>query len=375
MSQHPLPPADEGQEALTILWHWAPLVVVIGVVIGGLWLADRVLLRGRSLSLDRRVPRQIAMLVMSVFGVVMVVLAAPSEAHGGLSESTRGSLLSLIGLGVTAVLTLSSTTLAANAMAGLMLRATARFRGGDWVRVGDHFGRVTERGLFHTEIQTEDKDLMSLPNLYLATKPVRIVQSAGTIVSAEVSIGYDARHDVVERLLLKAAASTGLIEPFVWLTDLKDHAVVYRVAGTLEEVKGLISVRSRLRAQVLDTLHAEGLEVASPALMIQRRGELGDVAVPAEPRRGGEAHRSPAHDGDVEARLFDKAEEAAKQSDLDEEIEKLKSRAEEIRGKLKDAEDGATDALRAEEEEIAARLESLRAERETEGEVGPDSDG
>ena len=43
-----------------------------------------------------------------------------------------------------------------NVMAGLMLRAVRNFRTGDFVRVEKHFGRVTERGLLHTEIQTED---------------------------------------------------------------------------------------------------------------------------------------------------------------------------------------------------------------------------
>jgi len=37
--------------------------------------------------------------------------------------------------------------------------------------VGDYFGRVTERGLFHVEIQTEDRDLATLPNMFLVSQP------------------------------------------------------------------------------------------------------------------------------------------------------------------------------------------------------------
>ena len=44
------------------------------------------------------------------------------------------------------------------------------------------FGRVTERGLFHTEIQTEDRDLVTLPNLYLVTNPVKVVRTFLTVL-------------------------------------------------------------------------------------------------------------------------------------------------------------------------------------------------
>lgn len=92
--------------------------------------------------------------------MVLVIIALP------VASELRGQLLSLFGLAITALLTLSGTTFVSNAMAGLMLRSLANFRAGDFLRVEGHFGRVTERGLLHTEIQTEDRDLVTLPNLY-----------------------------------------------------------------------------------------------------------------------------------------------------------------------------------------------------------------
>ena len=341
--------ADPGS-IFGLFLSWLPFVVVVAVAIGGLRLADYVMLRRQKLSLDQRLPRQITMLVLTVLGIVAVILALPGDS---VSDSTRGDLLSLIGLGVTALITLSSTTLAANAMSGLMLRATAPFRGGDWVRVGDHFGRVTQRGLFHTEIQTEDRDLMSLPNLYLATNPVRIVHEKGTIVSTEVSLGYDMAHDRATELFKKAAISAGLTDPFVWIIELKDHAVVYRVAGLLEDVKGLITVRSRLRACVLDTLHAEGVEIASPGLMIQRRGELSDIAIPAVVRR---IMRPTTHEETVEEKLFDKAEEAAKRGQLEDEKKAVEDRLDDIKDLLKKPDEGTdVGALELEQAELEAR--------------------
>ena len=81
-----------------------------------------------------------------------------------MTDSTRGQIITLMGLVITGVIALSSTSFVANIMAGLMLQVVKSFKPGDFVRVGEYFGRVTERGLFHVEIQTEDRDLTTLPN-------------------------------------------------------------------------------------------------------------------------------------------------------------------------------------------------------------------
>ena len=310
-------------------WTWVVFAIVVVGSLGALKLADWVMLKRPKLTLEQRLPRQILMIALTVVVLIVIVLAVPADAKGGISDGTRGQLISLIGIAVAAVITLSSTTLAANAMAGIMLRATAPFRGGDWVRVGEYFGRVTERGLFHTEIQTEDRDLMSVPNLFLATTPMKIVQKAGTIITAEVSLGYSVRHDEAERILISAAREAGLNEPFVWVIDLLDHVVVYRVAGLLEDVSGLMSKRSRLRENMLDALHDAGVEIASPSLVNQRRGDRGDVEMP-EGRRSQWLARQKAMEEPVEARVFDKAEEVAKRTELEERRDEITARLDEL---------------------------------------------
>ena len=141
-----------------------------------LGVAHWLLIARTKLAPDALFGRQIVMLVLTGIAVVWVLLVVP------VNDTTRGQLLSLFGLLLTAVITLSSTTFIANAMAGLMLRAVRNFRLGDFLRVGEQFGRVTERGLFHTEIQTEDRDLATLQNLYLVTNPVKVVHASGTVV-------------------------------------------------------------------------------------------------------------------------------------------------------------------------------------------------
>ena len=138
---------------------------------------------------NNRLYRQFAQLVLVLLALVVLMLALPLEVE------TRGQLLGLFGLVITAIIALSSTTFVSNAMAGLTLKIIGPFRTGDFIQVGEHFGRVRMKTLLHTEIQSEDRDTVTLPNLYVITNPVKVVDQSGTLVSAEVSIGYEVHRE------------------------------------------------------------------------------------------------------------------------------------------------------------------------------------
>jgi len=156
-------------ESIRGLWDYLPLLttaVVVGLVLGvGHWWKS---VRERREGAGTASGPQIVLLALTAVGIVALVVALP------VAEAVRTQLLALLGLVFTAVVAFASTTFAANVMAGLMLRAVRNFTPGDWIRVGGFFGRVTERGLFHVEIQTEDRDLATLPNYFIATNPVTV---------------------------------------------------------------------------------------------------------------------------------------------------------------------------------------------------------
>lgn len=290
-----------------------PLLATLAAMALGLWFANWLLLRRTSLTTESRLPGQVTMLVLTAVALIAVILALP------VSESTRGDLLSLLGLVLTGVIALSSTTFVANAMAGLMLRAVKSFHHGDFIRAGEYFGRVTERGLFHTEIQSEARDLITLPNLFLASNPVTVVRSSGTIVSCDLSLGYDVPHYEVEPLLKEAAQAAGLQEPFLQILMLGDFSVNYRISGYYPQVKQLLTMRTRLRKEVLDKLHGAGIEIVSPAFMNQRQFRDGEkfMAPPKLSEEGVAAPQAP------EALIFDKADRAEKIQNLENEVQSL----------------------------------------------------
>lgn len=254
---------------------YLPLIIITTVVlvtlrlIQWLWLGQKV-----NAFSDRKVIPQVLMLVFSIIGVILIVLSLP------ISDTLRAQMLSLMGLVLTGVMALSSTTFVANAFAGSMLRLTRSFRVGDYIKIHDQGGRVTERGIFHTEIQTEDRDLTTFPNLYLVTNPVTVVRSSGTIVSSTVSLGYDLDHTHVEELLIEAAKAIDLQDPYVHVLDLGDFSVTYKVSGFLEDIKTILTTRSRLKKSMLDALHGANVEIVSPTFMNQRPQAEGVVFIP-----------------------------------------------------------------------------------------------
>ncbi|SHJ61215.1 Small-conductance mechanosensitive channel [Malonomonas rubra DSM 5091] len=294
-----------------------PLVVVAllaGILIALNWGLGRLIQRHPEKSFQK----QLFMLIITLLMVVIAVVLLP------ISDNLRGQILSLLGILLSATIALSATTFLGNAMAGIMLRNVRSFKIGDFVYIEKYFGRVSGRGLFHLEIQTEDRDLLTLPNLYVTNNPVKVTRESGTIVSTEVSLGYDVPRGRVEEVLLQAAKAAGLEEPFVYLVRLGDFSVVYQVKGLLTDVKLLLSARSRLNGEVLDALHCAGVEIVSPNFMNTRNVESASF-IPKVLVEGTDA-RVESKPEDI---IFDKAEQA-------ETLEEQKDALVEIESRLQD---------------------------------------
>jgi len=231
--------------------------------------------------------------------------------------------------------------------------------------VGDHFGRISNMDLLHVEIQTEDRDLTTLPNLYLVTNPVRVLRSSGTFLHVNVSLGYEVPRQKVEEALMRAAEFTGLEKPFVQIRELGDFSVSYQVSGLLTDIEQLIGMRRKLRASTLDELHAAGIEIVSPNYMNTRSLGAGARAVPvggAEEAAGNAAGRSNP-DPDPDSVVFDKALEAESLDKLKKEYTEFSQELIGVEQTLKEAGPGdERQPLNLQKKKLEARL--LRTDKE-----------
>lgn len=331
-----------------LLRDWLPVLItfLIGILI--LTAAYRVLIKRAPPTSSTLVTRQLLMASLTGILIIVVILEMP------IGDAPRGQLMSLLGILVTAAVALSSTTLLGNAMAGLMLRAIRNFKPGDFIIVDGHRGRVSELGLLRTEIQTERRNLTTLPNIYLVNNPVTVVRSSGTFIAATVSLGYDVPREKVEKCLVGAAESAGLTDPFVFVLELGDFSITYQAAGFLEEVKYLISAESRLRECMLDALHRTGIEIVSPTFMNQRRLEREQIFIPEVTREAPSA----VDESRPEERMFDKAEIAESEAKAEEQLKEVRDEIE----KLKKSEDAAGEATTTRLRELESRHSELEAE-------------
>jgi small-conductance mechanosensitive channel len=231
----------------------------------------------RSLSSEERFPRQLLMLGLTLLTMVILIVVAP------LSEATRNQILALLSIAVSGVIAFSSTSFITNFMAAVVLRVTQPFKTGDFVTIDGLFGKVVARGLLDTEIQTETRELIAIPNANFTSRPVIVTRRSGIIVNSSVSLSYEISHTTVEPLLLAAAANSGLEDPYVHIIELNDFAVNYRVAGLLDDVERILTIRSELNRQILDVLHSAGLEIVSPKVtrLISQEPETRLIPEPA----------------------------------------------------------------------------------------------
>ncbi|MFP4114126.1 MAG: mechanosensitive ion channel domain-containing protein [Spirochaetota bacterium] len=334
---------------------WLGSIVVV-VATGIVLVLARVILAhagkdGRSLPYQR----QIASTLIVLAGVFGFVVLLPIEAD------VRGQILSLLGVLISAVIALSSTSIVGNAMAGIMMRLSRSYRPGDFIEVGETLGRVTDQGLLHTQVQLITRDIVALPNLYLSQRPVHVTRSSGTFVSVDVSLGYDIPTSDAEEALRDAVTKAGLEEPYVLVQKLLDHAIRYRVFGLLSDTKELLSARSRLRRGIVTTLHGSGIQIVSPGFVNRVEYPTDHRFVPE--RTGAEKtadEERAASEESVEAVAFDKAEEAESIEKLRALQEKLRHRREELGSEAKEADDkDRRRELDEKREEVERRIERV----------------
>ncbi|MBI9096429.1 MAG: mechanosensitive ion channel [Sphaerochaeta sp.] len=336
-----------------ILSYLTTFIVVVGTVI--LMILVRFFFRN-TVESSKKWPYQRQLLTA---GIVLLGLFL-SIGFLPLDQLVKNQILSVLGILLSAVIALSSTTLVGNAMAGIMLRMMHEFRGGDFIEVDDLIGRVTDFSIFHTEIQQVNRDVVSIPNLLLMQKAVKVTRRDGTFINLAVSLGYTVDHIQAEEALKGAALSCKLSDPFVFIEEFLDHAVRYRLYGLLEEPMERLSKTSELHKVVLQTLHEKGIEIASPRLTDRREFEKAEQYIPKTSKH---SKTPPKKEPVVEEKVFDKADEAQSLEDLRQVYEKLTKKQE----AMKNGDDKAQKAnLGKEIKEVTQEIAQLEEQKKEE---------
>ncbi|WP_291585186.1 mechanosensitive ion channel family protein [Bacteroides sp.] len=178
------------------------------------------------------------------------------------------------------IVSLGSSTVIGNIIAGLVITYMRPFKLGDRIKLNDTTGNVIEKTPLVTRIRTPKNELVTIPNSFImSSHTVNYSASArtyGLIIHVEVSIGYDVPWRKVHSLLLKAAQATqGVMadpEPFVLETELQDWYPVYQINAYIKEADQLAQIYSNLYQSIQDVFAEADIEIMSPHYMAVRDG-------------------------------------------------------------------------------------------------------
>jgi small-conductance mechanosensitive channel len=206
-------------------------------------------------------------IINALLWLFAVVVAYPYLPGSG-SDVFKGVTV-FVGL----MLSLGSSGLVNQAMSGLVLMYSRALKPGDYVRIDDIEGTVTELGLLSTKIRTNKREEMTLPNAFLvgtATKNYSrlAADGGGVILYTSVTIGYDTPWRQVHALLIAAAARTeGLRHeppPFIRQTGLSDFYAEYQLNAYLDQPDQRVAVLSDLHGHIQDCFNEHGVQIMSP---------------------------------------------------------------------------------------------------------------
>ena len=178
------------------------------------------------------------------------------------------------------IISLGSSTVIGNVIAGLVITYMRPFKLGDRIQLNDTTGNVIEKTPLVTRIKTPKNEVVTIPNSFImSSHTVNYSASAreyGLIIHSEVTIGYDAPWRQVHQLLMEAALNNpGVIDdprPFVLETSLSDWYPVYQINAYIREADKLAQIYSDLHQNIQDRFNEAGVEIMSPHYMAMRDG-------------------------------------------------------------------------------------------------------
>lgn len=207
--------------------------------------------------------RRIVSVVVWGLGIAIAYPYLP----GSSSDAFKG--LSILA-GV--MVTLGSSGLVTQAMSGLVVIYSRALRKGDFVEINGVQGVVTEVASLAIKILSVRNEEITIPNSVLVSSPIhnysKLASTHGTLLTAKVTIGYDAPWRQVHAMLEEAARRTPRVHrdptPYVYQRALSDFYVEYELFVGIENASERVPIQSALHASIQDVFNEHAVQIMSP---------------------------------------------------------------------------------------------------------------
>lgn len=205
---------------------------------------------------------------------LMIVMIWP------LLPSSDSQIFQGVSVFIGIVVSLGSTSIVGNLMAGLVMTYMRPFRIGDYIKVDNTVGEVIEKTVLVTRIRTRKNEVITIQNSSLMGSQTSnftvAARNYGIIVHTKVTIGYDEPWQKIKDIMESAALATpGILQkpqPFMMITALDDFYVEYEINAYTDDAVRLSAIYSELHINLLRRFFEEGVEIMSPHIYARRDG-------------------------------------------------------------------------------------------------------
>jgi small-conductance mechanosensitive channel/CRP-like cAMP-binding protein len=210
-----------------------------------------------------RVPAILRDVLQAIVIFILIMIVLRRSGVDLLSLLTTSAVL-------TAVVGLALQSTIANLFAGLALPVERALVIGDWIKVGDHVGRIVEIKWRATRLVTKDGDSVLIPNGELiATDVVNYSKPTGRH-RVWVAVGFHYRHppNEIRRMLVEAARDVPGVRhdppPDSFPTEFADSSVNYAVRFWIDDFRRDVEIAGEVRARIWYAAARHGIEIPFP---------------------------------------------------------------------------------------------------------------
>lgn len=183
------------------------------------------------------------------------------------------------------IISLGSSTVIGNIIAGFVITYMRPFKVGDRIQLNETTGNVIEKTPFVTRLRTPKNEVVTIPNSFIMSSHTTnysvSARQYGLIIHSMVTIGYDAPWRQVHQLLIDAALATpGVLshpQPFVLETELSDYYPCYQINAFIQEADRQAEIYSHLHQNIQDKFNEAGVEIMSPHYRAMRDGNASTI--------------------------------------------------------------------------------------------------
>ena len=212
----------------------------------------------------REIPKITRDFILMISYAVVAFILLRTEGNVNLASLITTSAV------LTAVIGLAAQSTLSNLFSGLILQMEQPFTLGDWIKYGEHIGKVVGITWKSTKILTRSNALVYIPNTDISTQTFTNYSQPDRRVVANLELGleYSAEPNKVRQLVQEVLAQYSQIlsepKPSVMLKSFDDFAIIYLVRFWHHDFGGQLKLMAEVRNQLWYALKRAGIKIPFP---------------------------------------------------------------------------------------------------------------